>query len=119
MNLKISIISNYITERNICELNELSAECQYAKIAHKDFSFSPETVMLIIELIQNIGYNAAYDLIKSAILLIISKIPTSPTKDTKIILINGEQKSEIYLSFEATEEQKDRLIDAAIEKWRT
>ena len=36
---------------------------------------------------------------------------------TTIIVINDGQKSEIKLPFEPTEEQKDKLVDAAIQKF--
>lgn len=118
MNLKITIISNSITEKDINELNNQNSDCQYTKTAHKGFALSPEIVMIVIELLKNIGYNAAYDIIKTSIISIISKIPINPKKETRVIVIKGEQKSEIRLPFEVTEEQKNKLVDAAIEQWR-
>ena len=49
----------------------------------------------------------------------LSKIAVKPQKKTRVVVINDGKKSEIQLPFEATEEQKDKLVDAAIEKWRT
>lgn len=118
MNLKITIISNSITEKDINELNNQNSDCQYTKTAHKGFALSPEIVMIVIELLKNIEYNAAYDIIKTSIISIIPKIPINPKKETRVIVIKGEQKSEIRLPFEVTEEQKNKLVDAAIEQWR-
>ena len=122
MKLKITIISSSITEEDINELNNLNSDCQYTKTTRKGFAISPEIIMIVIELLQNIGYNAAYDIIKTSILSILSiistKLPITQKKETRIIVIKGEQKSEIQLSFEATEEQKNKLVDAAIEQWR-
>lgn len=118
MNLKITIISNSITEKDINELNNQNSDCQYTKTAHKGFALTPEIVMIVIELLKNIGYNAAYDIIKTSIISIISKITINPKKETRVIVIKGEQKSEIRLPFEVTEEQKNKLVDAAIEQWR-
>lgn len=110
---------NCITEKDIEELNASSSECLYSLTNRKGFALPPEVVMIVIELLQNIGYNAAYDLIKTSILMALSKISVKPQKKTRVIVINDGKKSEIQLPFEVTEEQKDKLVDAAIEKWRT
>ena len=117
--IKATIMCNCITEKDIEELNASSSECLYSLTNRKGFALPPEVVMIVIELLQNIGYNAAYDLIKTSILMALSKISVKPQKKTRVIVINDGKKSEIQLPFEVTEEQKDKLVDAAIEKWRT
>lgn len=118
MDLEVTLIGNSITEEIVNELNNQNAKCRYNKVAHKGFALSPETIIIIVGLLQNIGYSAAYDLIKTSILLIISKLPLPSKKETEIIVINGKTKSKILLPFELTDEQKDKLVDAAIQKWR-
>lgn len=118
MKIKMTIMSASFTENDIDALNAESSDCLYSLTNHKGFAISPEVVMIVVELLQNVGYNATYDLIKTAIQLIISKLPRNSKKETRVVVIKDNQRSEIRLSFETTEEQKDKLVDAAIEKWR-
>ncbi len=118
MNLKITIMGDCITDDDIIKLNEISSDCYYSKILHRGLALPPEIVMIVIELLQNIGYSAAYDLIKVSVLSIVSKISNSLKKEIRVIVINGDKRSEIILPFDVTEEQKNKLVDAAIEKWR-
>lgn len=107
-----------ITNDDVTKLNETSSNCHYSKVQHKGLSLPPEFVTIVVEMLQGISSNALYDLIKTAILSIFSKISTSSKKETRVIVINGDNRSEIILPFEATDDQKDKLVDAAIEKWR-
>lgn len=116
--IKATIISNSVTEKDIDDLNSQSLDCQYSLTKHRGFAMPPEVVMIVIELLQNVGYNATYDLIKTSVLSIVSKISSASKKETRVVVIKGNQKSEIRLSFDVTEEQMDKLVDAAIEQWR-
>lgn len=66
-------------------------------------------------------YNAIYDLLKMALLETISKIYSKEKhkfipKTTSIIVIVNEKRTEVNLPFDLNEEQKNKVVDAAINK---
>lgn len=76
-----------------------------------------EIVTVIIQLIQNIGYSAAYDVIKFSLVAITNKVISVKKKRTTIeITCNGKTEA-ISVDFELTENQKDKLIDAVVMKF--
>lgn len=86
-------------------------------LPQKNFSVSAEVLIIAFELMKNLAYSASYDLMKHTILSVINNIIQNKKIMTTIIVINDGQKSEIKLPFEPTEEQKDKLVDAAIQKF--
>ncbi len=76
----------------------------------------PESIQIIFELTKNLAISALYDTIKLVILSIISKFRVGEKKTVRICIINNNKTSEIILPFEVTEEQKEQLVKAAIEK---
>lgn len=125
MSINIVISSNIITEEAVNELNSISAEYQYSISKRLGFSsLPPETVLIIVELLKNVEYCAVYDIIKMSILNLVSKLKELKKSsrinihsDFKIVVICNDKKSEIDLPFEISEEQEDRLVNAAIEKF--
>lgn len=83
-----------------------------------DNFLSPEMTMVIIDIAQNIGYDAAYDLLKFIFLKIIyiAKNVFKGNKQNTIRIILAEKEYTISSDFDLTESQKDKLIDAAIKK---
>lgn len=76
-----------------------------------------EMVTVIIQLMQNIGYSAAYDVIKFSLVAIINKVIKVKKKRTTIeITCNGKTEA-ISVDFELSENQKDKLIDAVVMKF--
>ena len=75
----------------------------------------PETVLLIVELGNNLGYNAIYDVLKFILLKVVGFIKNKTENiETKIEIACNGKKASLDCNFELTEKQKDKFIDAAI-----
>lgn len=85
-------------------------------LPQKNFAVSAEVLIIAFELLKNLAYSASYDLIKHTIFSVLNKLKQNNGKKTIITIINNGKKSQINLPFEPTEEQKDKLVDAAIQK---
>lgn len=120
MNIKALVNCNADIQSVINELNGESKICKYEFLRQTNLSMSPDMIIIIFEIIKNLGINATYDLVKMALLEIISKICTkkqgSMSKMTSIIVIVNDKRTEVDLSFELNEEQKNKVVDAAIKK---
>lgn len=113
MQLKISVINELLDDDCLNEFNNdnVSVSC----IHQRSLSLSPEAITFIFDVLKNIGYNALYDLLKQVLLYVINEVQTHTKKDTKITLIHNDDVYHFDFPFELNEEQKDRLINAAIE----
>lgn len=87
-------------------------------LPQKNFASSSVAVIIAFELVKNLAYNTSYDLLKHTIISILGNMKRPKRKDTTttITITNGPKKSQISFPFELTEEQKDRMVDAAIQK---
>lgn len=121
MNIRALINCNADIQNVISELNGESKICKYEFLRQTNLSVSPDMLIIIFEILKNLGVNATYDLLKMALLEIISKICTirkqNPMpKMTSIIVIVNDKRTEVNVSFELNEEQKNKVVDAAIKK---
>lgn len=121
MNIKALVNCNADIQNVINELNGESKICKYEFLRQTNLSVSPDMFIIIFEILKNLGNNATYDLLKMALLEIISKIGAirkqkSMSKITTIIVITDEKRTEVNISFELNEEQKNKVVDAAIKK---
>jgi|GEM_PF-3455612 len=88
-------------------------------ISYEETNFLPyfqSIGVVAIHLAQNMSLNAAYDTAKYILTSIISKCRIPKDRKTVISVKMNDNTSEIALNFDLTEEQKDKLIDAAIHK---
>lgn len=85
-------------------------------LPQKNFASSSAAVIIAFEFVKNLAYNTSYDLMKCMTVSLLGKIKSSQKKNTSITITKGTERSQIDFSFELTEEQRDRLIDAAIQK---
>lgn len=87
-------------------------------------SFLPSGLILVlIETAQNVGYNALYDLLKYSLFRLLSVISDKTSKigseqKTKITISIDKKKFSINCSFPLSESQQEKIIDAAVEKFR-
>ena len=87
-------------------------------------SFLPSGLILVlIETAQNVGYNALYDLLKYSLFRLLSVISDKTSKigseqKTKITISIEKKKFSINCSFPLSESQQEKIIDAAVEKFR-
>lgn len=121
MNIKALVNCNADIQNVINELNGESKICKYEFLKQTNLSMPADMLIIIFEILKNLGGNATYDLLKMALLEIISKIcsirkQNSISQMTSIIVIVNEKRTEVNISFELNEEQKNKVVDAAIKK---
>lgn len=122
MNIKALVNCNTDIQNIFDELNNESNICKYEILKHTNLSISEDMLIIIFEILKNLEYNAIYDLLKLALLEIISKINTLKKHNfmfkttTSMIVIVNEKRTEVNLPFELSEEQKNKVVDAAINK---
>jgi len=119
MDAKIYVTGDHINQASIDELNRYTDKCCFLIVKRLGYApLPPEVVLVMIELLRNLEYSATYDLIKMALLSLISKLKKIPRTTTRIKVVVDDKMSEIIIPFEISDEQKEKLVDAAIEKFR-
>lgn len=121
MDIKALIDCNTDVQNIINELNNESKICKYELLKQTNLSMPEDIIIIIFEILKNLGANAIYDMLKASLLEIVSKIlvikkQKSMSKAISIIVIVNEKKTEVVLPFELNEEQKSKVVDAAINK---
>lgn len=121
VNIKALIHCSKELQNVIDELNSESKICKYELLKQANLSMSPDMLIIIFEILKNLGTNATYDLVKMALLEIISKIyvirkQNSVPGTTSIVVIVNDKRAEVNVSFELDKEQKNKVVDAAIRK---
>jgi len=110
-----------------CELLPDDIEYLNSNADEKDVTFSlintkkllsPEFIIILIELAKNIGYSAAYDMLKFSLSKIIGIFSKKNPKGTKKFeIVCNQNKYSLTCDFPLTQEQQDKLIDAVIKKF--
>lgn len=121
MEIKALINCSIEFQNVIDELNDESKTCQYEFLKQTNLSMSAEMLIIKFEILRDLGVNATYDLLKMALLEIITKIcairkQKSISKTTSIVVIVNDKRAEVNVSFELNDEQKNQVVDAAIRK---
>ena len=114
MKSSVLIDSSLIDKEDVRTLNESDNDISYS--ATETSGFLPtEVVLVLIDLAQNIGYSAAYDAIKyvaAKIVLLISK-KRKKESETRFELTCNGKKFSMKMDCPLTEQQVDKLVDAA------
>ena len=113
MKCSVLIDSALIGKDEVRLLNE-SADGIYFSSTETDSFLPAEVVLVLIDLAQNIGYGAAYDAIKyvaAKIVLLISK--KKKESETRFELTCNGKKFSLKMDCPLTEQQVDKLVDAA------
>ena len=114
MKCSVLIDSSLIDKEDVRTLNESDNDISYS--ATETSGFLPtEVVLILIDLAQNIGYSAAYDAIKyvaAKIVLLISK-KRKKESETRFELTCSGKKFSMKMDCPLTEQQVDKLVDAA------
>lgn len=116
MKCSVLIDSSLIGNEDVRILNDESSEIKYSATESADF-LPPEVVLIFIELFQNMGYNAAYDTVKYVLRKIITLVGNKKADKTEFqfeISCNGKKFS-LRGNTPLTEQQKDKLVNAAAE----
>lgn len=105
---------------NESDLKELNSDVINGIVfcATNQKNFLPNgAILVIIDLVQNLGYNAAYDILKFVIFKLVTFFENkTKDKETKFDLVCNEKRVSLNCNFPLTKKQKAQLIDAAIEK---
>ena len=118
MKCELIIDSSLLTENDMVLLNEGGKEIQCCKTDTNHF-FPPEVILILIDLSQNMAYSAAYDTVKYALGKLVSMFTGKRGKEktqTKMEIACGDKRYSLSFDFELTEEQKNKLVDAAAKK---
>ena len=116
---KFTVTYAPFTQSMIDDLNLQSEKWTFVLAKQIGLSIPPDVIIIVCELLKNIEYSATYDLLKAALLLVVSKIREihkGKTLETKITIFCNGEMTEITFPFELTERQKDSIVDAAIKK---
>ena len=116
MKCSVLIDSSLIGNEDVRILNDESSEIKYSATESSDF-LPAEVVLILIELFQNMGYNAAYDTVKYVLRKIVTLVGHKKTDKTELqfeISCNGKKFS-LRGNTPLTEQQKDKLVNAAAE----
>lgn len=111
----VTIDSGLINKEDIVTLNAQSKEIQYDFIEGNSF-FPSEVILILIDLVQNIGYSAAYDTLKYILLKVVSLVVNKRGSNAKLqfeISCNNKRFS-LKGKNALTEQQMDKLVDAAV-----
>lgn len=114
MKCSILIDSKMISKDDVRLLNESTNEIDFSSTETNSF-LPAEVVLVLIELTQNVGYNAAYDIIKyvvTKVILLISKKKQNANETRFELSCNGNKFS-LKTDCTLTEQQMDKLVDAA------
>lgn len=81
-------------------------------------NFLPDAIIpVIIELSRNLSYSAIYDMIKFILIKLYGFFEEkSKDKETKIEIICNGKETTLKCNFNLTKKQKEKIIDAAIQK---
>lgn len=77
----------------------------------------PEIIMLIVQLAENLGYSAIYDILKYILLQVFDFFENKSTdKETKMEIDCNGKKVSLICNFPLTKKQKYKLIENTIQK---
>ncbi len=116
MNTMVLIENAEISNTELNDLNDNKNNVIFCTTNQKNF-LPDATILIIIELVQNIGYNAAYDILKYILIKVFDFFESkAKDKETKFEFnCNGKSVS-FKCNFSLTDKQKDDLINVAIKK---
>lgn len=116
MKCSVLIDSSLIENEDIRILNNQNSDIHYHSTESTNL-LPPEVILILMELFQNMGYNAAYDLLKYVLMKIITLVEHKKTENTELqfeISCNGKKFS-LRGSRPLTEQQMDKLVNTAAE----
>lgn len=98
---------------DLCKKNEFGVT--FSVIESKNL-IDVGVLFVLVELVENLTYSATYDILKYILNCIIIKMNHLKNEKTRIEVICNKNKASIAVNFPLSDEQKDKLIDAAIKK---
>jgi hypothetical protein len=113
----VNLVGINISDSDMNDISLLFKEKSICLVSFQKENFLPDAIgVIIIQLAQCIPYNIMYDTMKYILLKIISKIKLTSNQGTLISIKTNDRHSEISLSFDLTDKQKNKMVDAVIQK---
>ena len=119
---KILVQGILLENQQAAELEQEFKEKNIDLVLLKELNLSPHELGMICvtvqEAIQAVGYSALYDMLKYSVLRLLKviKVPNKGNNTTVSIKCNRKE-SVLSFNFDLTEEQKERVVNAAILKF--
>lgn len=100
--------------------NELSNEnVEIETIKGLDLIGNNGLVSIICTFISGLGTNAVYDMLKQYLGPVFKRVLDSRKTGTTFEITCNGQTDSVYLGFELSDEQKDKIVDAVVERLTT
>lgn len=117
MNTVVLIENLKLTEADLEHLNANNEHGIVFGSLDEDGFLPEEIVFVIIQIAQNIGYNAIYDSLKFVVSKVINLTESKiKNNDTKIEFQYNDNKASFSCNFTLAQEQKNEIIEAILEK---
>lgn len=117
MNTVVLIENLKLTEADLELLNANNEHGIVFGSLDEDSFLPEEIVFVIIQIAQNIGYNAIYDSLKFVVSKVINLTESKiKNNDTKIEFQYNDNKASFSCNFTLAQEQKNEIIEAILEK---
>lgn len=117
MNTVVLIENLKLTEAELEQMNANNEHGIVFSSLDEDGFLPEEIVFVIIQIAQNIGYNAIYDSLKFVVSKVINLTESKfKNNDTKIEFQYNENKASFNCNFTLAQEQKNEIIEAILEK---
>ena len=117
MNTVVLIENLKLTEADLEQLNTNNEHGIVFSSLDEDGFLPEEIVFVIIQIAQNIGYNAIYDSLKFVVSKVINLTESkNKNNDTKIEFQYNDNKASFSCNFTLAQEQKNEIIEAILEK---
>ncbi len=122
MKSRVTLNTDLLTQDDICNINNKTSNYDIEFDLLETNDFAPSGIILIlIEIAQNVGYNAIYDILKYSLLNLTTTISEKTNKKgfsikTKIKISIDKKKFSLSCNFPLSESQQEALVAAAIQK---
>ena len=117
MNTVVLIENLKLTEADLEHLNANNEHGIVFGSLDEDSFLPEEIVFVIIQIAQNIGYNATYDSLKFVVSKVINLTESKiKNNDTKIEFQYNDNKASFSCNFTLAQEQKNEIIETILEK---
>lgn len=118
MKYQVLLSTSYLTMEEVQQMNMEKDEIEFSLVQTDNFLPSP-VVLILVKLGESLALSAAYDVLKDILNKVLEKLSLKKIpKSSTIEMVCGDKKISISANFPISEQQKEKLIDAAIEKFR-
>lgn len=122
MKATVTINTDLMNQDDIYTINQNASDndIEFQLLETNDFAPS-ELILVLIDIAQNVGYNAIYDIVKYSLLNLTTTISEKTNKKgfsikTKIKISIDKKKFSLSCNFPLSESQQEALVAAAIQK---